>query len=549
MAASEEHDLAAAEFAHAAQDTKNAEVRSSRMISQLRSTDAYVQALRTLHLLEEHHKKLGQILKFRHEHPQSYEKWESLEDAEEDKPEGKMSDPLPEDTSKQPTSPEVLQQPPRLAGGPRTTARDLSSSIASNLASARGIPGGQRRAAPASPTISAQHVPGKFATDQTRARGARDTPKSSKLQSGFFSSNDGSNGGTPSWAPPTNGTTDVPPISPPPAAESAASMNDAPFQQFYNTLESLMSKLSAPLAFAGLPLVSSANSTPEQDNPAKPKESPPPAVENQLDYSQMISKAALRAVQDGQLSSANPAESFYVVPTTGGTISYADIMTRPERDSPPILRHARHLSNLSEDNMEDFVDAKETLPPTAKPKFTDQRPHPAPPPSSRGGHIRPSSNQPTLHGKTLEELTLANNALKVMTDTLSKRLHTFEASAQSSSAALAYSIRSIAAHQPQSSPVTPENSQGKVPTRDEKAAARDEKAATRIAELEEIVRRSEKELTRRERENGKLKETVGRYREKWEKLKEGARARRGDGGGGGSAGKGEGESVASGSVE
>lgn len=48
-----------------------------------------------------------------------------------------------------------------------------------------------------------------------------------------------------------------------------------------------------------------------------------------------------------------------------------------------------------------------------------------------------------------------------------------------------------------------------------------------MTELEEVLRKNDKELARRERENAKLKETIGKYREKWEKLKEGARARRG----------------------
>lgn len=47
------------------------------------------------------------------------------------------------------------------------------------------------------------------------------------------------------------------------------------------------------------------------------------------------------------------------------------------------------------------------------------------------------------------------------------------------------------------------------------------------------MRKSDRELGRRERENVKLRETVGRYREKWENLRKSAKARR-EGGGGGS---------------
>ena len=92
VAASEEHDLAAVEFAHAAQHTHDAEVRlnSLRTLTHTHTftlvlTAVCSQALRTLRLLEEHHSKLGKLLRFRHEHPQSQsaEKQESLEPAEE----------------------------------------------------------------------------------------------------------------------------------------------------------------------------------------------------------------------------------------------------------------------------------------------------------------------------------------------------------------------------------------------------------------------------------------------------------------------------------
>ncbi len=402
---------------------------------------------------------------------------------------------------------------------------------------------------PASPTISAQHVPGKFAKDQAKAKGVQGTSKASKLQPDYFNSNDRSHDGKPSWAPPNHVTNDEPATTASPAVESTTSMNDAPFQQFYSTLESLMSKLSAPLAFAGLPLTSNAKPTAQSENSTEPKEPPPPALEKGLDYSQMISKAALRAVQDGQPSSTNPAESFYVVPTTGGTISYAEVMTRADRTSASI-RHTRHLSNLSEDNMEDFVDAKETLQPssssggttTTQPQSPDLRKQ-NPAPSRPLKNPSPSQSQPQPH--LLEELTLTNTYLKQTIDKLSKRLHIFEASAQSSSAALAYSIRSLTNNTnkeaPPTSPLsTPEHSAGRPSTltnnnTEDKASA----SAKRIAELEDILRKSDRELARRERENVKLNENLRRYREKWESLKKGAKARREGVGAGTGTGKAE----------
>lgn len=123
----------------------------------------------------------------------------------------------------------------------------------------------------------------------------------------------------------------------------------------------------------------------------------------------------------------------------------------------------------------------------------------------------------------MEELALENQMLRQYLDSTSKRLRVFELSAQSSSAALAQSIRSL-----QRSPApTPENSRGKSEAHSSSGrGGGDEKARARIMELEEILHKNDKELQRREKENAKLKDVVVRYREKWEKLKEGARARR-----------------------
>jgi len=51
----------------------------------------------------------------------------------------------------------------------------------------------------------------------------------------------------------------------------------------------------------------------------------------------------------------------------------------------------------------------------------------------------------------------------------------------------------------------------------------------RVAELEEHLALGGKEIDRLGKENEKLKSVVARYRERWEKLKEGAKTRR-DGG-------------------
>ena len=410
------------------------------------------------------------------------------------------------------------------------SGRDLSSSIASNLATARGIPGNQqRRGVIVSPSVSAQHAGGRFANDQVTSKQGADSGRTSGTTGkDFFTSHEPAR--KPSWTPPAATQKHEEQLQ----DEATESSTDAPFQQFYNTFESLMSKLSAPLAFAGLPLTTTTAppSTPQaaettaaaSSAKSKDSKSPAPAIPitaESLDYSQLISQAALRAVRDG-VPSSNPAESFYVVPTEGGMASYSEIIQRTARDVSS--RHNRQLSNISEDN-DDFVDARETVPSPLAADFSA----PGTAVHSRRGSARPAPGMSKVDGKTMEELALENQTLREYLDLTAKRLRVFELSAQSSSAALAQSIRSL-----QRSPsITPENSRGRTDGSSSGRGKGDEKARARIAELEEILRKNDKELQRREKENAKLKDVVVRYREKWEKLKEGARARREGGGSGG----------------
>lgn len=319
----------------------------------------------------------------------------------------------------------------------------------------------------------------------------------------------------PSWTPPLS------PTAKQDQAQRPAEGSDAPFQQFYATFETLISKLSAPLAFAGLPLTSPASPKPPSSSiPASPKTPKQPArptpAPPSVDYSQLISRAALKAVS-GSNNAFNPSESFYVVPTTGGTISYAEIMSRAEREEARAgIRHNRQTSNLTDISEDDFADAQSTiLPATAPPsRFTR----------------RGVQNEAKVNGKTMEELALENQALKHLSDTLSKRLHVFEMSAQTSSAALAQSIRSLHTRSPM---LTPENSRGKpVSGRTilgfdtSSGPGPDEATTRRIAELEEILRKSDARARKKDEENAKLKDTITKYREKWDSLKAGAKARR-----------------------
>ena len=529
--------------------------------------------------MEEHHKRLGQILRFRHENSARPKK-----PNEDHEPAEVLSDDKLPEASKatninptQVTGTQQQQQPPKLAGGSRATARELSRSIANNLASARGIPASQKRAPPVSPTVSAQHVPGKVTRDWPETEQATPSSRKSKVATHTGLERSPNTVQARSVIHDTeNEAQDRPDRT---ETTSDQLSKDAPFQHFYSTIENLMTKLSAPLAFAGLPLTSNAGPVVEgQKGSSQTRGSTIPSLEP--DYTQSISRAALRAVQSpgrsGQAGAGGPAaaESFYVVPATGGTISYADIMTRGDRQGgAPNPKHARHISNISTETADDFVDASER---PASPSYPSGPGHELADRQALNSrhHSRHATKtikedrQLKIHGKTPEELALENMTLRHDFDAVSRRLHMFEASAQQTSAALAQSIRSLARSSPTS---TPENSHGKTqtptPTQTRMSRAKPpdiaavsrpsrshnnnndhddddvpvgnaEDATTtqkRLAELQELLRKSDLELERRDRENVKLKETVGRYRQKWEVLKEGAKARRDAGGGGGSS--------------
>lgn len=288
-----------------------------------------------------------------------------------------------------------------------------------------------------------------------------------------------------------------------------------PFQRFFSTFETLISKLSAPLAFAGLPLAGDAPST---NTPEKPSVTVVNTEQERAtagpDLNNIFSKAALRAVKESHGSNimGPGGESFYVVPTTGGTISYAGILSRAEQERRASLdgRSQPGTGKVEDDEEPEFVDARE-MPQTPCPEKSRHTP-------GRTWKFGPQSPAPPTLGstKTLEELQLENQALKQLSDTLSRRLHMWEVNAQSSSMALQQSLRAL---QRSPGPTDGRRSSGG-------GGVSGDEASDRTRELEEQLRGVTRELEKLGRENEKLKGVVGRYREKWEKLKEGARMRR-----------------------
>lgn len=474
-------------------------------------------------MLETHHKKLAEILRFQHEHPTTPPAETASATASSTL--GTQQTAAEFGGTKVASVNQDAHLPPRLVGNTRLPSRDKSS-IASNLASARGIPSHPRRGSPVSPTLTSQHVAAKMTEPPLRAKAGE-----TRLRDGP-AKNRHSRASAPRqpWSPPTPSSTEV--ISqqtvPPSAAESGASKDkpaiaDETFNRFYSAFGGLVSKVSGPLAFAGIQMGSA--------DPVQAEQSRKSSAEVKLDRERVVldrsmtagepdvnklfSRAALRSIRDGSgAGPGNTAESFYVVPTTGGTMSYAGILTRAERQA--------RRSSL-EDGDDDFVDARET------PSSPEMR-H-----SASGSRIwagrrgAPDKLTTPQTQKTMEEMQVENETLRGLADSLATRLHMWEVSAQSSSMALQQSIRMMHRQsggtpdyfQPSTATTSP------VATLTAPPAAADTDA--RIKELEEQIQRSEKKLETASHENDKLKNVLGRYRDRWEKLKEGAKTRRAEG--------------------
>ncbi|PHH76273.1 hypothetical protein CDD82_4062 [Ophiocordyceps australis] len=543
-AVSEQHALAADAFATAARDTSSNE------------------ALRTLHLLEKHHRRLAALMKLAPAQPCPEPSPADASDPSPEPPhkqqqpaasqpqlqppaprqteqEGLDSGPsvvakdsvaaspapsaastsaatltptptltaatapakpaAPSSTALAPPSPPPPPPPPPAAARPVPSrsqhhqkrpfaSRDMTSSIASNLASARGI---RSRAQPLSPSgPSGPSRPSQQAAGALDAPSRRDAPSRTRMRSNVPNEQDEDSAVShgPSLRqhyPGSRARRTTPPRTqgPPPGAD------DGGYARFYSTFGSLINKISAPLAFAGLPLIQEESmSLQEAPGSVSPGSSPPAlskqkglrpvqsqSISPEPDLSTIYSKATMRALVHGSTS-----ESFYVVPATGHSMSYANILSYAEKEK------RRH--EAADDDDDDFVDARET-----------------PVPSSPGISWRkPPRHQGDRELRnTVEELSVENRSLKDMLDNVSKRLHAFEASSQHSTMALAESYRFVR-------PASPKDQGGRAKT----AGSEDELAA--------VLR----QLDRAEREKRRMQKSLEKYRDKWELLKAGAKARR-----------------------
>ena len=193
-------------------------------------------------------------------------------------------------------------------------------------------------------------------------------------------------------------------------------------------------------------------------------------------------------------------------------MSYAGILTRAEKEA---------RRNSLEEADDEFVDAREA---PASPEMRQSTGN------SRSGRRGAPDKLINQNSKTVEELQMENQALKQLSDTLSKRLHMWEVNAQSSSMALQQSLRFMHHHNTGSPEQLAHGSSATVsPVAQMSTAPAMSDTDPKIKELEELARRKQQDLDRIAQENEKLKNVLGRYRDRWEKLKEGAKTRRAEG--------------------
>ena len=425
------------------------------------------------------------------------------------------------------------------------------SSIASNLASARGIPSSQRdRPQPVSPTLTAQQVGGRL----SHYEDGRLSPEK-HLRSSASRRQSEVNKSRRVKSPPTSSTIESKEVRKSNKEQTSIHDNqrrqaerssDESFQRFFSTFDTLFSKLSAPLAFAGLPL-SLGDDRNESKANTTGKEGSWHHAAAHSDVNKYFSKSTIHALKDehGSKSPFGPGESFYVVPSTGGTYSYAGILTRGKEDdqqqSPHLLNNVTEESEEGSGSFDHFVDASE-VPTPSSPRAMRSRP---PGLRRHNSSSLKNSSRSTTGRKTMEELHLENTALRQLLDTQSRRLQMWEASAQSQSQALAQSFRALHEYTPTVQPSTINqdptgsvaNATGgggdKGPTSETVTAVAAAASLERVRKLEEEVRGTQQEMTacaaenaKFARENEKLKVVIGRYREKWEQLKAGAKLRR-----------------------
>jgi hypothetical protein len=514
-AARESHELAAEDFKEAARWTDD------------------VEALRLLRMLEENHRELARTLAIPNEGlgmnkiPESDE--HSATDVSEDsKSNTTSSEPSEGATNLTPppasTSP-PLRKPPR---------KELASSIASNLAAMRGIPPQEREKELA-----------KIQQKQRRDRAGTGLPSTAEVTAQHV----GGNMAPMSKIPPSvmsAGRIPASPVTPVTAALAPFNANEPTsagsdgFGAFYRNFESILSKMPASLAFAGLPLtsgqISGAGQTQESAKKENKTKTTSARATNEPDLSTIFSPATLKALRDDAGQGFGAHESFYLVRDSGRPTN--------RRGQGNQVDEEEDADGAGSDA--EFVDARESLASSLTQGSAG--------PSSPRGPTRTSTGMGTTsgkksikkpvtetlssQGKTLEELELENSALKGLLDNQARRLQMWEASAQSQSMALAQSLR-LSRPRPGSSGSAGNKpaaggDKSKKPSDASKTGGASELERLRdlVKELEDVAESerlrkesAEHKVEKMQREQERLLGVLGKYRDKWEMLKESARAR------------------------
>lgn len=319
------------------------------------------------------------------------------------------------------------------------------------------------------------------------------------------------------------------------------------------------------MAFTSLPL-NPTPPTPAPDSPkaekpsrAKSRNSSPEAsrtVKSSVpDLAALISKPALRALRSDGGAPLNPNESFYLVPTSGGTVTYASMLQGPS-SQPHHLNPIDEGSGSLKGSQDEFVDAQESVGP---PSPTSSR---RPRSRSSAGQVTSQRSIPAGRGaglRTLEELALENETLKSLVDNQAKRIQMWETNSQNQFNALAQSFRtrpparlssdptalahalSLGANAlpalpspplPGTHPSAPQSPTtiSTTTTTTTTTTPTDPATAKRIADLEARLTAQAHRVddlstanAHLARQNEKDKLVIARYREQWEKLKAGAR--------------------------
>lgn len=434
------------------------------------------------------------------------------------------------------------QYPPRLQ-------KSGSSSLATNLASARGIqlPGSSRVPGSQSPNRRRSGIAGERAGGQALSTGAE-----------------------PSSAKPTTSPLMLLPPDEPPKKRKEPGEED-PFNRFYSTFNTFVSRIGSPfaasLAFAGLPLVEGEDE--DKDREAKRTVLPKSWVEK---YGRG------RGLEKGWPTGDGGGESFYVVPVSGGTLSYAGVLRRDTTSPPPLP--ATSQSYLTEDF--ESINPKTLRHSRAHSGENQPFSRHTSPVRSRNEHAQLAG-----HSKTKEELQLENTGLRQTIDHMSRTMQSWQRKTKESENMLKNSIMAFSKntgnpnsaeagidilnqvqrkswlHVPYDEPDDNEYSEGRHVGELEWEREREREKALedhhhqqqqhyhhpdnskdeRIASLERELESVKSKHDKLAKENEKLARVVQKFRERWDKLKEGARNKRSSSSAAGGAGGGTGSQL------